>query len=64
MIERQAQVLGDGCTQYAGRYLAAIAYRFNHQFQLKTLPGHLLVAALGTSGPGPEAWLWIAEDSY
>jgi len=42
--------------KYAGRYLAAIAYRFNRRFQLKTLPERLLVAAVGT-GPRPEAWL-------
>jgi ISXO2-like transposase domain/Transposase zinc-ribbon domain len=48
--------------KYAGRYLAAIAYRFNRRFQLKTLPERLLVAAVGT-GPRPEAWLRMAEDS-
>jgi len=47
--------------KYAGRYLAAIAYRFNRRFQLKTLPERLLVAAVGT-GPRPEAWLRLAED--
>jgi hypothetical protein len=34
--------------KYVGRYLAAIAYRFNRRFQLKTLPERLLVAAVGT----------------
>lgn len=48
--------------KYARRYLAAIAYRFNRRFQLKTLPERLLVAAVGT-GPRPEAWLRMAEDS-
>lgn len=48
--------------KYAGRYLAAIAYRFNRRFQLKTLPERLLVAAVAT-GPRPEAWLRMAEDS-
>jgi len=48
--------------KYAGRYLAAIAYRFNRRFQLKTLPERLLVAAV-TTGPRSEAWLRIAEDS-
>jgi hypothetical protein len=46
--------------KYAGRYLAAIAYRFNRRFQLKTLPERLLVAALAT-GPRSEAWLRMAE---
>ena len=49
--------------KYAKRYLAAIAYRFNRRFQLKTLPQRLLVAAVST-GPRPEAWLRMAEDSY
>ncbi len=48
--------------KYAGRYLAAIAYRFNRRFHLKTLPDRLLVAAVAT-GPRPEAWLRLAEDS-
>ena len=48
--------------KYAGRYLAAIAYRFNRRFQLKTLPERLLVAAVAT-GPRSEAWLRMAEDS-
>ncbi|NOU44227.1 MAG: IS1595 family transposase, partial [Methyloglobulus sp.] len=38
------------------------AYRFNRRFQLKTLPGRLLVAAVAI-GPRPEAWLRLAEDS-
>lgn len=45
--------------KYAGRYLAAIAYRFNRRFELKTLPERLLVAAVGT-GPRTEAWLRMA----
>lgn len=48
-------------SKYAGRYLAAIAYRFNRRFILKALPERLLVAALNT-GPRPEAWLRIAEN--
>ena len=48
--------------KYAPRYLAAFAYRFNRRFQLKTLPMHLLAAALGT-GPRPEPKLRLAEQS-
>jgi hypothetical protein len=48
--------------KYAHRYLAAIAYRFNRRFRLKTLPQRLLVAAVSI-GPRPEAWLRLAEDS-
>ena len=48
--------------KYAYRYLAAIAYRFNRRFILKTLPERLLVAAVGTE-PRTEAWLRLAEDS-
>jgi transposase-like protein len=47
--------------KYAERYLAAIAYRFNRRFQLKTLPHRLLVAALAI-GPRPEPWLRLAEN--
>ncbi len=47
--------------KYARRYLAAIAYRFNRRFQLKTLPERLLVAAVST-GPRSDAWLRMAED--
>lgn len=46
--------------KYANRYLAAIAYRFNRRFQLKSLTGRLLVAA-ATSKPRTEAWLRMAE---
>ncbi|MEE9397482.1 MAG: transposase, partial [Methylococcales bacterium] len=49
-------------SKYARRYLASIAYRFNRRFILKTLPEHLLVAAI-TTKPRPEAWLRLAEDS-
>jgi hypothetical protein len=49
-------------SKYASRYLAAIAYRFNRRFQLKTLPHRLLVAAVAI-GPRPETWLRLAEDS-
>jgi len=49
-------------SKYARRYLAAIAYRFNRRFRLKTLPQRLLVAAVAI-GPRPEAWLRLAEDS-
>ncbi|MCL5284527.1 MAG: IS1595 family transposase, partial [Nitrospirae bacterium] len=38
------------------------AYRFNRRFKLKTLPVRLLAAALGT-GPRPERWLRLAEQS-
>lgn len=48
-------------SKYAHRYLAAIAYRFNRRFQLKTLPERLLVAAVAI-GPRPEAWLRLADD--
>jgi transposase-like protein len=50
-------------SKYSHRYLAAIAYRFNRRFQLKTLPERLLVAAAAI-GPRPEAWLRLAEYSY
>lgn len=49
-------------SKYARRYLGTIAYRFNRRFQLKTLPERLLAAAV-TTGPRPEAWLRLAEDS-
>ncbi len=49
-------------SKYAHRYLAAIAYRFNRRFILKTLPERLLIAAVGTE-PRTEAWLRLAEDS-
>jgi hypothetical protein len=49
-------------SKYAHRYLAAIAYRFNRRFILKTLPERLLIAAV-TTRPRPEAWLRVAEDS-
>lgn len=49
-------------SKYSHRYLAAIAYRFNRRFQLKTLPQRLLVAVVAI-GPRPEAWLRMAEDS-
>ena len=49
-------------SKYAHRYLAAIAYRFNRWFILKTLPERLLIAAVGTE-PRTEAWLRLAEDS-
>ena len=48
-------------SKYAHRYLAAIAYRFNRRFILKTLPERLLIAAVGTE-PRTEAWLRLAED--
>ena len=44
------------------RYLAAFAYRFNRRFRLKTVPMRLLAAALGT-GPRPEPWLRMVEES-
>ncbi len=50
-------------SKYAHRYLAAIAYRFNRRFILKTLPERLLIAAV-TTEPRPAAWLRLAEDSY
>lgn len=49
-------------SKYAHRYLAAIAYRFNRRFILKTLPERLLIAA-ATTGPRPGAGLRLAEDS-
>jgi ISXO2-like transposase domain len=49
-------------SKYAGRYLSAIAYRFNHRFQFKALLERLLVAEVAT-GPWSEAWIWMAEDS-
>ena len=49
-------------SKYAYRYLAAIAYRFNRRSQLSTLPQRLLVAAVVSTGPRPEAWLRLAED--
>ncbi len=42
--------------QYAARYLAAIAYRFNRRFQLDTLPLRLLIAVTSCT-PRPESWL-------
>ena len=48
--------------KYAERYLAAIAYRFNRRFDLRSLPKRLLVAA-ATLGPLPERRLRLAEDS-
>jgi ISXO2-like transposase domain/Transposase zinc-ribbon domain len=49
-------------SKYASRYLAAIAYRFNRRFCLKTLPERLLVAAVNT-GPRTETWLRMAVNS-
>ncbi len=49
-------------SQYAHRYLAAITYRFNRRFILKTLPERLLLAAVSTE-PRQAAWLRLAEDS-
>jgi hypothetical protein len=46
--------------KYANRHLAAIAYRFNRRFQLKSLTGRLLAAA-ATSKPRTGAWLRMAE---
>jgi hypothetical protein len=48
--------------KYASRYLAAFVYRFNHRFQLDTLPMRLLVAAIAI-GPRSDAWLRSAEAS-
>lgn len=48
--------------KYGTRYLAAFAYRFNRRFHLETLPMHLLAAAIA-SGPRPEPWLRLAEES-
>jgi hypothetical protein len=45
--------------KYAYRYLAAIAYRFNRRFQLKSLPQRLLLAS-ASIGPRPERWLRLA----
>lgn len=45
--------------KYARRYLAAIAYRFNRRFRLKSLPQRLLVAAVSI-GARPEPWLRMA----
>lgn len=39
--------------KYAGRYLAAFAYRFNRRFELRALPARLLVAA-AVCGPRPQ----------
>ena len=49
-----------GYSQYAERYLGAIAYRFNRRFDLHALPNRLLMAAVAT-GPHPENWLRLAE---
>jgi hypothetical protein len=49
-----------GYSQYAERYLGAIAYRFNRRFDLHALPNRLLVAAVVT-GPRPERWIRMAE---
>jgi hypothetical protein len=47
--------------KYAGRYLAAFAYRFNRRFNLATLHERLLVAA-ARCGPYPERSVRLAED--
>ena len=49
-----------GFDKYAERYLGAIAYRFNHRFDLHALPNRLLVTAVAT-GPRPEHWIRMAE---
>ncbi len=49
-----------GYSQYAERYLGAIAYRFNRRFDLHALHNRLLVAAVAT-GPRPERWIRMAE---
>ena len=49
-----------GYSQYAERYLGAIAYRFNRRFDLHALPNRLLMAAVAT-GPHPKNWLRLAE---
>lgn len=46
--------------QYAARYLAAFAYRFNRRFDLATLPARLLVAAVHCP-PTPLRSLQLAE---
>lgn len=48
--------------KYGDRYLAAFYYRFNRRFKLESLPVRLLAAALGT-GPRPERWLRLADQS-
>jgi len=48
--------------KYGTRYLAAFAYRFNRRFHLKSLPMHLLEAAVAI-GPRPEPWLRLAEEA-
>lgn len=49
--------------KYAGRYLAAFAYRFNRRFDLATLHERLLVAAVHC-GPRSERSLRRAEDPF
>ena len=46
--------------KYSKRYLAAIAYRFNRRFKLKSLPARLLAAAI-ESKPQTGVWLRMAE---
>jgi len=49
-----------GFSQYAERYLGAIAYRFNRRFDLHALPNRLLVAA-ALCGPFPAERIRLAE---
>jgi hypothetical protein len=46
--------------KYTRRYLAAIVYRFNWRFQLKSLPQRFLIAVV-VSTPRPEGWLRMAD---
>ncbi|MEY2334699.1 transposase [Acidithiobacillus ferrianus] len=48
--------------KYAQRYLSTMTYRFNHRFNLATLPMSLLRAAVNTE-PRPARWLRAAESS-
>jgi transposase-like protein len=49
-----------GFSRYAGRYLGAIAYRFNRRFDLHALPARLLVAAVRCE-PCPLHQIRLAE---
>jgi transposase-like protein len=49
--------------KYGARYLAAIAYRFNRRFNLRSLPKRLLVAAVDLA-PLPAHRLRLAENSF
>lgn len=54
---------GFGFRKYAAQYLGAFAYRFNRRFDLRTLPQHLMVAALQFS-PHPQRSIRLGAEVH